>query len=296
MKKALIAIFLFLAVFGGLVTAEEQNRKGLSEFESRDLRKLDAESLAMFTNTFKLLTGEELKMGGQTPKPWLVKRFKSGVSAWLVLFVYPGYEIPDVSFVEAHIFDKDRRRLSKQSFPTGYRMFIKEVGVTNAPVLDSDLLVIKTVSAGPFVITDKGKKPTFEQGHFQLQQYALLGTQLTLVRMVDDQERLVCNSYRARIPFKGPEAPRRNADEWIQSLSSTNAIEVLGSLVWLTGLHLPSGETRDPNVNQENPADAKLFEEVRNAPKTKQTIEALSNSRNPWIKEYVSLLTLARND
>jgi len=287
--KTGIAFLVAALSFVCLSAEQHASERGLAKYEGKDLQTSDDTALAAFAKSYKVTTGEEIGTNWSAPKPWLVNRFSGGNASWIVLLVYPGYEIPDVSFVEAHLFDKDWNRLAKEEFPTGYRMFIKEAKVVRELALSCDTLVIKTVSAGPFMVTQSGRKPAFEQGAFQLQHYAALGTNLHLVRISDDNGRLVRNSYRSRSPFKGPSVPARTAVEWGQSLSSTNAVEVLASLVYLTGGHLLGSEQRSPNVNQESVEDAKLFEEVLGAGTTKQTLKTLVASPIPWIAEYAKL-------
>jgi hypothetical protein len=86
--------------------------------------------------------------------------------------------------------------------------------------------------------------------------------------------------------MKGPGLPKFTASEWIQTLSSTNDIEVLSTLVWLSGIHLSSKEVRSPNVFQEKISDSKIFEKVKDAVETKQALKQLAKSKNPWIKDY----------
>jgi hypothetical protein len=121
----------------------------------------------------------------------------------------------------------------------------------------------------------------------------MLNDGLVMVRLEDDEGRLVRNHFAWRAPSKGPPVPRRTQEEWIRSLRSADPVEQLATLVWLSGVHLPSSEPRAENVSQESVEDAKLFEEVRDAPATRDALRELTDSKNPWVREYTTLISSA---
>src|SRR3989337_1760561 len=106
----------------------QDGSKGLESYVGKDLRKLDEASAESFSKTFEVLTGDKLKQGEESDpfKRWWVKEFRAGAARWMLLEAYPGYDVPDVSAVRVHIFDENWNRIAKQSFPTGYRFFLKE--------------------------------------------------------------------------------------------------------------------------------------------------------------------------
>lgn len=278
-----------LVVLPGLVCCA-QEPQGLEAYTGKDLRNLDAGALREFGKRVEALTGDgpEEKTWREF-KPWWVEPFASGRAAWMLLEAYPGYDNPDVSAVRVQVFDKDWKRLIKQAFPTGYRFFLAEATVVRDSPLGRDLLAAKTTSTGPFVVSGSEKRPAFEQGQYQRQYYAVLGDRMVLVRLEDDEGRLVRNHYAWSTPPKGPPVPRRTEEEWIRSLSSADPVEQLATLVWLSGTHLPSGEPRRENVDQESVEEARLFEAVRDAPPTRNALRKFMGSKNPWVREYAAL-------
>lgn len=292
--KALLP--LTLALFIGMTSlAQEPKQKGLDFFVGKDLRQLDDRSRDDLSKQFEALTGHRLNWEPwSSPDPWWIKPFVSGDAAWIFLEAYPGYDIPDVSRVQIHVFDKNWKHTRKQSFLTGYRFFLNEVVLSKENPLGQELLVAKVTSSGPFLIQGEEKRPAFERGNYQRQYYAFLRDQFVMVRLEDDKKELVQNHYRWRSPPKGPPVPKRTCEEWIRSLSSEAPVEQLATLVWLSGMHLTSAEKREENVNQESGEDSKLIEAVRDAAETREALLELANSRNSWVKEYATL-TLQRN-
>jgi hypothetical protein len=271
--------------------AQEPSPRSLETYAGKDLRKLDERSLQELRGRLEALTGDKPeKNEGRSFEPWWVKPFAAGSAAWVFLEAYPGYDVPDTSGVRVHVFDKNWKRLVKQSFPTGYRFFLTEVTVNRENPLTQDLLVAWVTPSGPFIRFQGGQmRPAFEQGDFQRQYYAVLSEQVVMVRLEDDKGQLARNHYRWTAPPKGPPVPTRTINEWVRSLRSPNAAEQLSTLVWLSGMHLPSTVTRQADVSQENVADSKLFEAVRDSEETRKALRELVNSGNFWVQEYARL-------
>jgi len=233
----------------------------------------------------------------ETPfEVWWVKAIDVGKAAWIVLEADPGGSIPGWSGIQVHVFDKGWKRLTKQAFPTGYRSFLKEVSLVKDNPLKQELLVAKVTSSGPFIKDGDKKRPAFEQGDFQRQYYALLNDKLVLVRLEDDNGQLAQAHYRFRMSSKGPAVPNRTRDDWVRSLNSANPVEKLATLVWLSGMHLSSSETRYENHSQESVEDSKLFEAVRDTVETKKALRELANSKNSWIQEYAKFALEAKGE
>ncbi|MGJ8638612.1 MAG: hypothetical protein ACSHYA_04395 [Opitutaceae bacterium] len=286
-------LIILIAVLGLVQIARAEKPVALEAFVGK---MLDEETKAELVAQYKVATGEDLENEKWGVSPWWLKKFEAGKARWMLLLVYPGYNVPDVSYVEAHVFDEDWKRIAKQSFPTGYRMFLKEAEIQRNEAMVQDALVIKTTSAGPFMIVGDEKKPAFEQGNFQRQYYGFTAGQLCMIRMEDDEGTLVRNHYRWRAPSKGPAPPKLDKAGWLALLKGDSIHGKLSSLVWLTGSHLPSSEERKENHNQQSIDDSKLFESVRDDPRTKTILAELQKHENPWIGEYASLGLLNPNE
>ncbi len=303
MKLPFAAALLALVLLA--CPGEGRGISGLEAYVGKDLRQLDAEANSIriygyspgpngeeFIRRFRALTGDKPdRKGAWGPfYPWWVDRFGSGKAEWMVLEAYPGYNVPDVSGVRVHIFDPSWKRVVKQTFPTGYRFFLREAKVSSDNPLRQDLLVTVTDSAGPFIaIEGEPKRPAFEQGMYQRQYYALVGDRLAMVRLEDDEGRIARNNYRWSAPSKGPPVTKRTALQWLHCLRSPMPAEQLAALVWLSGYHLSSKEPRYKNVNQESVSDSRRFEAVRDSLQTRKAVARLTHSKNRWVREYALL-------
>src|SRR5437016_4618520 len=86
--------------------------KGLESYAEKDLRKLDRPAWEEFRRQLHSLTGDApTTQEYRSLEPWVVEKFSSGGAAWLVAEAYPGYDVPDVSYVQVHVFDKDWKRI-----------------------------------------------------------------------------------------------------------------------------------------------------------------------------------------
>lgn len=288
--RKLVAL-LYLAVVIACFAAELPPI-GLSAHKGKDLRQLDEKQSAMFMKDLQDLTGDEpeTERSWMGYSPWSVQAFQVGRARWAVLEGYSTCMIPGTSAMRVHVFDEQWNRICKQAYPVGYRFFLNEISVTRQADLGQHLIVTKTTCAGPFFVGNDGSKtPAFEQGPYQRQYYALLGTNIVMVRLEDDKGELARNHYAWSAPSKGPAVPKRIKTEWIKSLGSTNSVEQLAALVWLTGGHLPSKEERKADHNQESIADSTLYESVRDDPETKRLLQDLTKHKTEWIREYAEL-------
>jgi hypothetical protein len=269
----------------------QQPTQDLSRYASKDLRKLTTNDVAVLQAEFKDRTGAELgeKWGWCPLAPWALARYDTGNVSWILVEAYPGYDIPDVSGLKVHFFNKSWGRVCTHAFPTGYRFFLNEVTVQRREQLDRPLIVAKTTSAGPFITSPGPKRPAFEQGDFQLQYYALIGTNLFMVRLEDNKGLVARNHYRWSAPPKGPPVPTRTKEQWIGCLESSNVVQQLSALVWLTGAHLSSHEERMPDHNQEAVSDSRLFESVRDDPRKASLMTKLRKNKNQWVQDYARL-------
>lgn len=285
----IVAFLAFVAATTG--TPAQEPPQDLSRYAGRDLRELTTNEVAVLQTEFKARTGAELgqKWGWCPLAPWLLAHYDADRVSWLLVEAYPGYDIPDVSGMKLHFFNESWAPTSSRSLPTGYRYFLNEVTVQQREQLDRPLIVAKATCAGPFITSPGPKRPAFEQGDFQFQYYALMQTNVFMVRLEDNHGVVARNHFRWSTPTTGPPISTRSKEEWIKWLGSTNVVQQLSALVWLTGEHLPSSEERKSDQNQESVADSKLFESVRDDPRTTQVMNRLKGEKNRWVQDYALL-------
>lgn len=258
----------------GRASQELPNQPGLSGYVGLDLRTLERSERKDLQRTFKKLTGVEVKTGSHELRPWWLSEYRSGKTRWILFEGYEGFDIPDISAARIHLFGENWDYLGSSAFPTGYRRFLVEAKVVREPVLEMDVIEIGTSTLG---------------GYGDRQVYVTLGDRVALVRLEDDEQNIVRNSYITEVPFTGTPAPKRTVEQWQQSLDSKSPCEVLETLVWSSGMHLSSDEERISNVNQESLEDSELFETVRSSPEVKQKLLVLRNSPSIWIRQAAEL-------
>lgn len=105
-----------LVLFGLACPAQESKPTGLDAYAGKDLRKLNERAAQEFRKQIEALTGDKpAKQELPSYKPWWVKPIAAGDAAWVFLEAYPGYDVPDVSAVQIHVFDKNWKRLAKRT-------------------------------------------------------------------------------------------------------------------------------------------------------------------------------------
>src|SRR5437879_8151960 len=110
--------------------AQESAPKGIEAYADKDLRKSADKKKQELYKQFQALTGDKPdKNASPQFEAWWIRQFRASNAAWMFLEAYPGYEVPDASGVQIHVFDKNWKRLVKQSFQTGYRLFLNEAQV-----------------------------------------------------------------------------------------------------------------------------------------------------------------------
>jgi hypothetical protein len=244
--------------------------------------------MTAFQRHLRSVTGDEPppQDSWEAYRPWWVKKFESGECKWLVLEVHPLVENPGVSGARVHAFDAQWHRIAKQEFPTGYRFDVADAAIDRANPLGENLLVITIEYSGPFVGRREDKRPAFEASYREREFFAWRHDHVVLVRLEDGDGKIIPNPYDWAQSYKGPPVPDRTADQWISALSSADGAEQLGALVWLTGGHFDSSNSRSPGTSQESLEHAKAFEGARDSAETRKLVPHLRVSPNEWMRDY----------
>ena len=155
---------------------------------------------------------------------------------------------PGEATLRVCIFDKSGHLLNQQEFSTGMRAAISGIKIREIGQLSPQTLIVQ----GEYFLTGTA----FEQ------YYALSGNQIVMIY------------YRSGIAFRpityskiGPMI-ERSADEWEEALESSDTVEVLSALMWLSGSH------------------ADIY-----AASVQKRLAELSASDNFWIKSAASSIT-----
>lgn len=121
----------------------------LSAFVGRDLSKLNGVEASQYRIAFERTAGKENPRTWQPFEPRYLVKYPVGRVHWLSISIYPGYDVPDMSEVEAHTFTSSWKHLLKITMPTGYRLRTRSAEMVHDPHASIDLLKIHVDSVGP---------------------------------------------------------------------------------------------------------------------------------------------------
>jgi hypothetical protein len=245
-----------------------------------DLRSLGEESRDKVFDALRTLAGKDVYWRReQDGTPHRLYRVNCGAAKWALVVSYPGFEVPGFSWIAVHLFDGEWKQTAVDNFPTGYRISLFDVWQERVDSLPEPAIVVRLGTIGSF-------------GNFtyrQRQYYAVRDGRIALVRLEQEGKDMGRGSFAASHPWTGPKPPLRSAAQWIDLLGSEDPADVLESLTWLAGSHMATTEQRSPDVNQESLEDSRLWEAVRDDPRTKQKLAALAKSTNRWVREAAVL-------
>ena len=213
--------------------------------------------------------------------PWWIRPFRAGQITALLLEAYPGWSHPDCPYVRVHAFDERRSLVLGQTFPIGWRTFLHDVDVVSRQDLGCDVLRAR-LTAMPHLQPE-------DRTNYHHQYYALVDDAFALIRCEDLHGRVYRPWYGGRRPLNGPEVPQRTAREWLLRLENGSTVAQLAALVWLTAGHRPSTEPLRAGHDEESVEAARLFERVRDDPRTAAVLARLKRSSVEWVREYASL-------
>lgn len=245
----------------------------------QDLKQLSGSKRKHVLDALRTLAGtEDHWRKERDSSPHRLLRWPMGETKWVLVATHDVFAVPEFSWMAVHQFDAEWRQIAVVRFDTGYRMAIRDVRQQAVEDLPEPAIVVRL----------RGVSPLLGYGG-QVQYYTLVQSRVVLVRIEDEDGRIESGNFNSRLPWTGPVPPTRSTDAWIASLASANPADVLETLTWLTGRHLPSNKPRSAGVDEESVEDSRLFESVRDDPRTRQRLAEVASSSNAWIREAVAL-------
>ncbi len=291
-KSLLRILAVTLVVTGSCAWGWQQS--GISGYVGQDLTKLSPSKAKAFATLAKRYTRETSKEPWFQPEPYWIKPYASGSISWLYLMIYPGYDIPDVSYFCAYGFDRKWNRVTRDVVGTGYRLRLHDQELIKEPWIGVPVLNITVTSVGPFrKVNGQPSVPAFHPSTGIEQSYVFAEDGVRLIRMRDGAGKMLRNSYRWDEPSIGPTTSRKAAKQWRADLFSTYPTLQLAALVWLAGEHLNARDWRREGHSREPVVASKAFESLRADKAVRSQIESLAKSANPWLKKQ-AMFTLTQ--
>lgn len=182
--------------------------------------------------------------------------------------------IPGNCGLHFKIFDTNGRFINSVSFYAGYRIRIKDIKVRYSSEIGRNIVEVSS-------------EPVINGRDIVKQYYALIGKEIKLIRLENSKGQSVRNIYGTPNITIGPNKIELLENKWKESLKSSDAAQIMSSLLWLSGEHLNLEEI--PDYYHENVNEALFAQDLNNDNEINVEVDALSDSKNMWIKEIAKL-------
>lgn len=249
----------------------------LDAFVGRDLWEdtLSAEERALL-NKIVGETPEDFRLPRSPRNVW--KTARDGSPRYVVFLAETLVIIPGESSACVLLLDGKLQRLGNWCFQTGWRLSPTRASFEFSAALGCDLLTLEITR--------------YVNGCNVTKEYlALCDDRLQFLRIEGEEGEAVQNEYvypHYEIGFP-PEAKTEEA--WIGLLQSGRKTDTLSALVFLGGRHIAerpffSGESKY----------AGFFEQLMSSPRIRESIAALANSEDEWIRQAARLASRGPRD
>lgn len=285
---------LFAALITVTAACLAQNpEEGLLQYVRKPLYTLGTNDLQKFRSAMEKITGDDFRDPWNILSFWprLLSPYKTDLTEWVFIEARVGFNVPDESEIRLRFYDKSWSRIAYHQISTGWRRSLYSVTVQKHRELDAPLIVARTKPTGPFIFP-AGKTvamPTSGPHSFEIQFYALQHTNLVLIRLEDANGDLLRNQYSSDSLVKGPPVYGKNKADWIKNLESTNLIDQMAALAWLTGIHFRSDRPISLAHDQGLVDDFRIFRSVRDDLRTIRMLKTLGTHQNKWMRDYGKL-------
>lgn len=243
----------------------------LLSVQNRDLRKIEGPAKAQLEMAIESLRGK-------VENQFLVARLFSKVSTnngeqrYVLIEESPLVFIPGDSRLRISLFNPDGELLDSSEFGAGWRIGLTEIRFIQVKDIRGEVLEVESY-------------PGIGGADVARQYYALVGDKMRLIRLEDSNGALTPNRYSTPNHNIGLTQTGRSAADWQEALLSNDLAEVLATLTWLGGWHWNIKNGDESAYWHEEPAEARLVEEVRARPAVRKAVNALKDSDNPWVRD-----------
>jgi hypothetical protein len=246
----------------------------LTAFVDQDLRSLEDKSKGRLSDLLAGSLPERYQSKDAWAfEPWYLWRHEAR-NGRALLILFQGRHIlmiPGQSYAAIHFLDPTGGHLSCAEFSTGWRIDLESAVFRHDEAFGGPVIEITT-------------EPVINGRDIHRQVYGVFNDRVALLRLEDSEGSVVDNNYHNPNHTIGPDAPTRTADEWEESLRSSDVALVLESLTWLGGFHRRDLTPASDNIGVEDITAARLVAEIRQRPSVQKAITELLQSQNQWIR------------
>lgn len=292
-RVSYIIVFLvcFLVGFGGTISScqtsgdlaksdrndfqssEERKRawQKLLSLENQDLSKIDDRELY---TAVSVLVGENGRSGDLTVFA------KISNEKGQVFYALIGQEqlvtIPGNSELFVNIFDLEGSHMNAFAFNAGWRISLRGQKVVLQKEIAREAIVVSS-------------EPVINGRDVRTQYYALIGTDLRLIRLENSKGESVRNNYEFPNKVIGPTIANRSKEVWEKSLGSNDIAEILASLMWINGLHRDLSEDypSEFRVQQESVDQVKLVDSIRKGAAVRNLSQRFLGKDMKWLIDSI---------
>ena len=263
--------FVDEGVIAPVDTTRSESWAMLLSWQDRDLTKIEGQAYTQLETAIESLRDKR-------ENEFLFARLFSRVSThngeqrYVLVEESPLMVIPGDSRLRISLFNPNGELIDSSDFGAGWRIALANVRLIQVKDIRGKILEVESY-------------PMINGADVVRQYYALVEDRMRLIRLEDSSRALTPNRYGTPNHNIGLTQTGWSAADWEKSLLSNDVAEVLATLTWLGGLHMDANAGDDPGYWHEDPAEARLVEEVRARPSVKAAVNAYKHSDNPWVRD-----------
>ncbi|MBX7174266.1 MAG: hypothetical protein K1X72_25050 [Pyrinomonadaceae bacterium] len=255
--------------------SNDPNWELLLSFENKDLTKIDKEDEKKLEIALNQI-GAEINNRAQLGTFSKISNAQNKTYYALIGMIHL-LGVPGSCSLQIQLFDLQGKLIKSISFQSGYRIDLSSVKVEFIPELDRNVIVVESYR--------------FENGRdIAKQYYGLVNEDILLIRLENSEGKLIPNRYYASNHTIGITPPQRSEEQWINSLKSTDIVELLASLEFLGGDHQGDIVWVGGNHPKIKTEETKFIDKLHAYETVKSKIFEFANSDNKWLRDSANLV------
>ncbi|MBL8180312.1 MAG: hypothetical protein JNL64_01740 [Blastocatellia bacterium] len=187
------------------------------------------------------------------------------------------FTIPGNSELFVNLFNEHGSHVKSIKFNSGWRISLRGQRIEFQKEIERESITVSS-------------EPEMNGSDIVTQYYALIGTDLRLIRLEDSNGQLVRNNYEFPNHEIGPTTANRPKEDWERSLGSNDSAELLASLMWINGLHRDLSESAyfESRAKQETADQVKLVESIRKGKALSDLSQKYLGKNMKWLNDALN--------